>query len=109
MANEGIKSIENSSFYIPFIDWSKTDILNHGIKLCKKMGINWKKLYKLTLTSYTTGNDRLQYYKTGSAVERIEAFYNLHLEDPVTYCDKEGDIVSWDTCIGYMKEVLSKS
>ena len=44
-------------------------------------------------------------YKSASSVERIEAFMNLNLEDPVQYADETGP-VSWETVTKHVKQIL---
>ena len=63
------------SVVTPLIDWDKTAILKRGIELSVP--------YKLTRTCY---KDQLQACgKCGSCVERLEAFSNLKLKDPIKY------------------------
>jgi len=70
-----IANYEQVDIYTPFLNISKTDIVKIGIEL----NID----YSLTWTCYK-GNERAC-GKCGSCVERLEAFANNNLKDPIEY------------------------
>lgn len=110
---------EQVEYYTPYMNSDKTGVLKDGIICCDQLELNYKEIYKRTNTSYapilceiedgeTMGfikhkNIICSDYKSGSSIERIEAFINLDLEDPLEYADEEG-IKSWD----FVKEYVIK-
>ncbi len=101
------------SYYTPYLEVNKFDILKDGLECCEKLGINFDEVYKRTNTSYkpiwipkaqTLDGDIVLYeskegywfsdYKSAASVERIEAFIKLGRPDPVDYADERGP-VSW--------------
>jgi 7-cyano-7-deazaguanine synthase len=95
-------------YYAPYNVTDKTGVLKDGIECCKKLGLDYKEIYKRTNTSYTPilGKDGNQYSDiyTGSSVERVESFIKLGLEDPLQYAENDGTLVSW----GYVKEKVEQ-
>lgn len=71
--------------YTPFLNITKVEILAEGIKL----GVDYRK----TWTSYSKG--RVPDYKTGSSVERTQAFLSNGIADPL-YHPK-----MWDKAVEY--------
>ncbi len=47
-------------------------------------------------------------YKSGSSIERIEAFINLGRKDAVSYADEFGP-VTWEYVVEYVKQVLAEN
>lgn len=93
-------------YYAPYNITDKTGVLKDGLESCKKLKLDYKEIYKRTNTSYTPikyKNTIYSDYKSGSSVERIEAFINLGLEDPLIYADEEG-IKPWN----FVKEYTIK-
>ena len=80
----------NIKYYLPYIDFSKSDIINNSLENCKKLKLDFNTIFKNTLTSYNPDKTGLSYGKTASDVERILAFHELNLVDPIKYND------SWD-------------
>jgi len=79
-------------YFTPYLDTDKLGILKDGQTLVEKLGIEFNEVYKRTNTSYKpfpTGNSD---YKSASSVERIEAFINLGVDDPVQYEDETGPV-----------------
>lgn len=82
---------ENISYYTPYINGDKFDILKDGLDSCEKLNLDFDIVYKNTNTSYnpdpisgkSSGN-------SGADIERILAFYKLGKRDPVEY------ITSWE-------------
>lgn len=64
-----------SKVYTPLLDMDKTAVV--------KLGISLNSPYKLTRTCYT--DNFLACGKCGSCVERLEAFKNNGLQDPIIY------------------------
>jgi len=79
------------SYYTPYLNGDKFDILKDGEVCCKKLGLDFDEIYKRTNTSYKPDAEGRSDYKSASSVERIEAFLKLGRRDPVQYID------GWET------------
>ena len=97
----------------------KFDILEDGLVLCEKLGIDFDEVYRRTNTSYKPmthlvlvgpdGNLKPVWfsdYKSASSVERIEAFLKLGRKDPVAYADETGP-VEWEVAKAHAAAVLA--
>ena len=114
------------SFYTPYIEVTKFEILEDGLKSCEALGLDFNEVYKRTNTSYKPiclANDnttklyddetfapKLPFtwysdYKSAASVERIEAFIKLGRPDPVDYADETGP-VSWEVAKAHVEKVL---
>jgi len=96
--------------YTPYLDVTKFEILEDGLKACDQLGLDFDEVYKRTNTSYKP----MQYagvwysdYKSAASVERIEAFIKLGRPDPVEYADETGP-VSWQFAKTQVEKVLSE-
>jgi 7-cyano-7-deazaguanine synthase len=111
------------SFHTPYIDVTKFEILQDGLKSCEVLGLDFDEVYKRTNTSYkpilienltatSLDGEQLGYsawfsdYKSAASVERIEAFLKLGRPDPVAYADETGP-VSWEVASEHVKGVLA--
>ena len=72
-------------YYLPYLDFSKSDIINDALKNCKKLNLDFDMIFRNTLTSYNPDKSGLSDGKTASDVERILAFHELNLIDPIQY------------------------
>ena len=114
------------SYYTPYLEVNKFDILEDGLKCCEQLGLNFDQVYKRTNTSYkpiwipkaqTLDGDVVLYeskegywfsdYKSAASVERIEAFIKLGRPDPVDYADETGP-VSWEVARAHVERVLAE-
>ena len=71
--------------YMPYIDSSKSEIIKETLPMIKEIGLDYKEIYKNTNTSYSPDEQGLSPGDTGSDIERILAFYENNLEDPLEY------------------------
>jgi len=111
---------ERVGYFTPYLELNKFDILEDGLKSCKKLRLDFDEIYKRTNTSYkpiliydqstrdgwkigTWYSD----YKSAASVERIEAFIKLGRPDPVAYADETGP-VDYETARIYVEQVLSE-
>ena len=105
------------SVYTPYLDVTKFEILEDGLRACEALGLDFDEVYKRTNTSYkpifirhswsdTQGNWYSD-YKSAASVERIEAFIKLGRPDPVEYADETGP-VSWQFAKTQVQKVLSE-
>ena len=98
---EGNWDADKVTYYTPFLNGDKFDILVEGQSACYKLGLDFDDVYKRTNTSYKPTAEGLSDYKSASSVERIEAFLKLGRKDPVEYVD------GWDTAKTHVEELLA--
>ena len=111
----------------PYLELNKFDILEDGLKSCKKLRLDFDEIYKRTNTSYkpipiyterTSQTedgffesklfvDWYSDYKSAASVERIEAFIKLGRPDPVAYADETGP-VTWEVAKAHVEQVLAE-
>ena len=111
----------------PYLELNKFDILEDGLKSCKKLRLDFDEIYKRTNTSYkpipiyterTSQTedgffesklfvDWYSDYKSAASVERIEAFIKLGRPDPVEYADENGP-TTWEVAKAHVEEVLAQ-
>lgn len=121
------------SVYTPYLEVTKFEILEDGLKACEALGLDFNEVYKRTNTSYkpikittenkwfktddegnTYGDEQTTLvdtwysdYKSAASVERIEAFIRLGRPDPVAYADETGP-VTWEVAKAAVEKVLSE-
>jgi 7-cyano-7-deazaguanine synthase len=110
------------SYWTPYLEGDKFTILEDGLVLCEKLGVDFDEVYKRTNTSYKpiqymvetymveTIPDQTELkwfsdYKSASSVERVEAFIKLGRPDPVEYADETGP-VTWEHVVAEVSKVL---
>ena len=79
-------------YFTPYLQTDKLGILKDGQKLVEEFGIEFNDVYKRTNTSYKPYPSGNSDYKSASSVERIEAFIDLGVDDPVQYEDETGEV-----------------
>jgi 7-cyano-7-deazaguanine synthase len=115
------------SYFTPYLLGDKFDILEDGLVLCEKLGIDFDEVYSRTNTSYKPMQHKVAMevsigphqtetqhvdvwfsdYKSASSVERIEAFIKLGRRDPVAYADETGP-VDWGVARAHAAKVLAE-
>jgi 7-cyano-7-deazaguanine synthase len=105
------------SVYTPYLEVTKFEILEDGLRACEALGLDFDEVYKRTNTSYKpifikhnwSDYEGTWYsdYKSAASVERIEAFIKLGRPDPVAYADETGP-VSWQFAKNQVERVLSE-
>ena len=98
---QGNWDADKVTYYTPYLNGDKFDILVEGQSACFKLGIDFDEVYKRTNTSYKPTAEGLSDYKSASSVERIEAFLKLGRKDPVVYVD------GWEVAKAHVKELLA--
>ena len=98
---EGNWDADKVTYYTPFLNGDKFDILVEGQSACHKLDIDFDEVYKRTNTSYKPTAEGLSDYKSASSVERIEAFLKLGRKDPVAYVD------GWEVAKTHVEELLA--
>ena len=81
--------------YLPYIKFEKSEIIKDGISSCEKLNLDYKLIYRNTLTTYSPDSNGYSNGKTGSDIERILAFNELGIEDPGLYLN------SWDKLLSH--------
>ena len=79
-------------YFTPYLETDKLGILKDGQTLVSELGIDFNEVYKRTNTSYKPYPSGNSDYKSASSVERIEAFIELGVDDPVQYEDETGPV-----------------
>jgi len=85
--NTGNWNSESIEFYMPYINLNKSDILLDAKKCIDSMGLNFKTIFKNTLTSYQPNSNGISSGRTGSDIERILAFNTIGEIDPIEYTE----------------------
>ena len=98
---EGNWDSDKIKIYLPYLNLSKSDILLEAQKSIKKLGLNFNKIFKNTLTSYSPDDKGRSSGKSGSDIERILAFDNIGRKDPIEYVD------NWETVLKNAKRIES--
>jgi 7-cyano-7-deazaguanine synthase len=115
---QGNWNAELVNTYTPYLEVTKFEILEDGLRACEALGLDFDEVYKRTNTSYkpifirhswSDTKDGTWYsdYKSAASVERIEAFIKLGRPDPVEYADETGP-VSWQFAKSQVEKVLSE-
>jgi len=98
---------EKVGYFTPYLDTDKLGILKDGQELVKELGIKFNEVYKRTNTSYKPYPSGNSDYKSASSVERIEAFINLGVDDPVQYEDETGP-VDYSVAKAHVEKLLAE-
>ena len=67
--------------YMPYINYTKSDIIKETLPIIKKLGLDYTRIYGNTNTSYSPDKQGVSPGNTGSDIERILAFNDLGLQD----------------------------
>jgi len=97
---EGNWDANKVTYYTPYLNGDKFDILKDGETCCEELGLDFDEIYKRTNTSYKPDAQGRSDYKSASSVERIEAFLKLKRKDPVEYID------GWETAKKHVEQLL---
>lgn len=84
---------ERISFELPYINGDKTTILKDAVISCDILNLNFNEIMGSTITSYNPDKNGRSSGKSGSDVERILAFHEIGLVDPIQYSS------SWDSVL----------
>ena len=81
---------EKVNYLTPFVNYSKSEVLNVGISSARNMGFTKaqiNKILKNTISCYNATAEGLSCGKCGTCTERLEAFWNNDMDDPAPYVD----------------------
>jgi len=98
---EGNWDADKVTYYTPYLDGDKFDILKDGERCCHDLGLDFDNVYLRTNTSYKPDAEGRSDYKSASSVERIEAFLKLGRKDPVEYID------GWEIAKKHVEKLLA--
>ena len=104
---EGNWDAERVGYFTPYLETDKLGILKDGQVLIKELGIDFNEVYRRTNTSYKPFPSGNSDYKSASSVERIEAFINLGVDDPVQYEDETGP-VDYSVAKAHVEKLLAQ-
>ena len=94
-------------YFTPYLDTDKLGILQDGQLLIDALELDFVQVYKRTNTSYKPYPSGNSDYKSASSVERIEAFIELGVDDPVQYEDETGP-VDYAIAKAHVKKLLAE-
>ena len=84
---------EKVDLYLPYLEGDKLTILRDAQESIAKLQLDFNTVFRNTSTSYDTDDQGRASGKTGSDVERILAFHELGVPDPVPYAEP------WETVL----------
>ena len=76
---------DSVSLFLPYLNFDKHTILQDAQASIAKLGLDFERVFANTLTSYAPDKDGRSDGLTGSDVERILAFDQLGIPDPIEY------------------------
>ena len=97
---------EHIDTYLPYINFSKSEIIKDGIKSCKHLDLDFNLIYSNTLTTYSPDKNGKSDGMTGSDVERILSFNEIGIKDPGLYNKKWSELLEY--ALNCEKEIISK-
>ena len=85
---------EKVQLHLPYLQWDKHRILKDAQSNIEQLGLDFDTVYRNTITSYAPSTDGTSNGLTGSDVERILAFNQLGVVDPIAYAMPWEDAVA---------------
>ena len=92
----------NINLYLPYLELSKSDILKDALDSTEKLNLDFNTIFKNTITGYCPDKNGISSGNTGSDIERILAFDEIGLIDPIKYSK------SWDEVLENAKIIEKK-
>ena len=86
---------EHIDTYLPYINFSKSEIIKDGIKSCKHLDLDFNLIFSNTLTTYSPDKNGKSDGMTGSDVERILSFNEIGIKDPGLYNKKWPELLEY--------------
>lgn len=90
------------NYYTPYLSFNKTLILEDCLENCNTLGLDFDMILSNTITSYDPDEQGRSSGKSGSDIERIEAFINIGRVDPIEYVD------NWEVVKEHARSLLKK-
>lgn len=85
---------EQVQLYLPYLHGDKYEILSDAKRSCEQLQLDFQTVFRNTCTSYQPDAAGRSHGLTGSDVERILAFHQLGIPDPVEYLHSWDDVVA---------------
>ncbi len=85
---------QNVTLYLPYLHADKFEILKDAHSSIENLGLDFQRVFRNTLTSYSPNAAGESAGLTGSDVERILAFHRLGIPDPLPYLKPWEDVVA---------------
>lgn len=85
---------EKISLYLPYLEGNKLSILRESQRSIEKLGLDFETIFRNTCTSYEPNSEGLSSGRTGADVERILAFHQLGIPDPIKYVRSWEEVVA---------------
>ena len=76
---------ENINLFLPYLNLSKSEIIKNALNNCQNLNLDFNEIFKNTLTTYEPNEQGISNGKTASDIERILAFNELGMKDPIKY------------------------
>ena len=96
---------EHIDTYLPYINFSKSEIIKDGLKSCKHLDLDFNLIYSNTLTTYSLKEWKIR-WNDRSDVERILSFNEIGIKDPGLYNKKWPELLEY--ALDCEKEIISK-
>ena len=74
--------------YLPYLKYDKAAVLRDAQSSIAKLGFDFDEIFSHTCTSYQPDSSGRPHGFTGSDIERILAFHELDIRDPLDYSDR---------------------
>ena len=84
---------ERVKFQLPYLNGNKVTILKDALRACDQLELNFDRIFQNTITSYNPDAQGRSSGRSGSDVERILAFNELDLVDPIEYVEPWGAVL----------------
>ena len=84
---------ERVKFQLPYLNGNKVTILKDALRACDQLELNFDRIFQNTITSYNPDAQGRSSGRSGSDVERILAFNELDLVDPIEYVEPWGVVL----------------
>ncbi len=81
------------SFYLPYLHDDKVGILRDAQQSLARLGLDFETVFRNTCTSYQPDSIGRSNGLTGSDVERVLAFHEIGVQDPIEYQDPWAAVV----------------
>ena len=82
---EGNVESDRINYYLPYVDNYKEFIVNDAIECCDNLKLDYKTVFRNTLSCYNPTEDGKSCGKCGACNDRISAFKKVKKEDSIIY------------------------
>lgn len=93
---------EQIDYYTPYLHCNKSSILKDCLENCQSLHLDFDIVLGNTITSYNPDKEGKSSGRSGSDIERIEAFIHLGRKDPIAYQD------TWETVVKHTQKIINQ-